>query len=323
MDNPESIIETLLQQLRDASTDRCLLWVDPAQQDVFGDHPLIEQRRIRVPIRHARFDPALAPYLVPLNTAKFSEAELFGESVRLAWQAWQIPSLFAGKGQPVCGWAICSAPADKLAAHWGKQCSLHRVGAQSMRLRFHDPSVREWLWPTLSPLQQQQLLGPAQALLSIGLQGQVLQHAQAGESAGVETSGQAETGNELKLTLSEAQWSDVNDYATVHGAWLDYCQLNEAHRQTLSRKQPNWVADILNALKQASQFGVTDLQDRRQFALHVLQFGGTFYQHPKLQAVWSRTQQGDFYGSALEDVMQESSDHLAGFLEKERSDAGN
>lgn len=321
MDSPEAIIETLLQRLHAASTDHCLLWVDPAQQDVFGDHPLIEQRRVRVPIRHARFDPALAPYLVPLNTAKFSEAELFGESVRLAWQAWQIPSLVAGKGQPVCGWAICSAPAAELAAHWGQHCSLHRIGMQSMRLRFHDPSVREWLWPSLSPVQQRHLLGPAQTLLSIGRQGQVLRHAQANQPPGSEASGVAEISN--ALTLADAQWSDVNDYATVHGAWLDYCQLNEAHRQTLSRKQPNWVADILSALKQASQFGVTDLQDRRQFALHVLQFGGTFYQHPKLQAVWSRTQQGDFYGRALEDVMQESSDHLAGFLEKERSDASN
>lgn len=320
MDSPEAIIEMLLQHLHNASTDHILLWVDPAQQDVFGDHPLIEQLRVRVPIRHARFDPALAPYLVPLNTSKYNEAQLFGESVRLAWQAWQMPSLLEGNGQSVCGWAICSAPAVKLAAHWGQYCSLHRVGMQSMRLRFHDPSVREWLWPALSPTQQRQLLGPAQALLSIGRQGQVVRHALAAETNGIETSWMAETST---LTLSDAQWSDVNDYATLHGAWLDYCLLNEAHRQTLSRKHPSWVANTLSALKQASQFGIADPLDRRLFALHALQFGDTFYLHPKLQMVWPRTQQGEFYGGALEDATQQPAEQLAGLLEKESSDASN
>lgn len=291
---------------------QCLLWIDPAQQDVFCGHALVEERRIRVPIKHANFDPALAPYLVPLNITKYDDAELFGQSVRLAWQAWQIPSLLAGNGQPVCGWVVCAAPAAELAAHWGQRCSLHRVGTQRMRLRFHDPSVREWLWPILSPTQRQQLLGPAQALLSIGRQDKLLQHAQ-------EVASLWQDGTDATLVLTEAQWSSVNDYATAHGAWLDYCQLSEAHRQTLSRKQPNWVADTLSSLQQARHFGIADPQDRRLFALHALQFGSTFYLHPKLQSAWAHTQRGDFYSEALEASMQQPVDQLAGFFEKGKS----
>lgn len=316
MNYVEAHIDALLQRLQDVSTGQCLLWIDPAQQDVFCGHALVEERRIRVPIKHANFDPALAPYLVPLNITKYDDAELFGQSVRLAWQAWQIPSLLAGNGQPVCGWVVCAAPAAELAAHWGQRCSLHRVGTQRMRLRFHDPSVREWLWPTLNSTQRQQLLGPAQALWSIGRQDQILKHAHVSNTPRQNEDGAA-------LVLTDTQWSQVNDYATLHGAWLDYCQLSESHRRILSREQPNWLADALNALQQASHFGIADPQDRRLFAFHALQLGAAFYQHPKLQAVWQRTRQGEFYGGALEDAMQQSSDQLAGFLEKESSDASN
>ena len=315
MNNVEAHIETLLQRLHGAQSEECLLWIDPAQQDIFAGHPLVEARRIRVPIQHANFDPTLAPYLVPINVAKYEDADLFGQSVSFAWQAWQMPSLLARNGQPVCGWVMSDAPATELAVHWGRRCSLHWVGTQRLRLRFHDPSVREWLWPILSVTQRLQLLGPAQGLLSLGRQLQIVEHRQ---------DASAPTLNEIEaLGISDAQWSQINDYATLHGAWLDYCELDETHRLTLGGAPSYWVADTLSALQQASHFGIADPQDRRLFALHALQFGSTFYLHPKLQAVWSRTRQGDFYGGALEDAMQQSANQLAGFLEKEKGDAGN
>lgn len=210
---------------------------------------------------------------------------------------------------------MSDAPAIELAAHWGQRCSLHWVGAQRLRLRFHDPSVREWLWPILSPTQRLQLLGPAQGLMSLGRQQQIVAHMQ---DANALLQNPADT-----LTLSDAQWSQINDYATLHGAWLDYCEIDETHRFKLDGTRSHWVADTLSALQQASHFGIVDPQDRRLFALHALQFGGAFYLHPKLQAVWLRTRRGDFYGGALEDAMLQPIDQLAGFLEKEEIDAAN
>lgn len=308
MNNVEAHIEALLQLLHGAQSEECLLWIDPAQQDVFAGHPLVEARRVRVPIQHANFDPTLAHYLVPINVAKYEDAELFSQSVHFAWQAWQMPSLLARNGQPVCGWVMSDAPAPELAAHWGQRCSLHWVDTQRLRLRFHDPSVREWLWPILSPTQRLQLLGPAQGLLSLGRQLQIVEHTQ---------DANAPIPNEIEaLAISDAQWSQINDYATLHGAWLDYCELDEKHRLTLEGAPSHWVANTLSALQQASYFGIADPQDRRLFALHALQFGSTFYLNPKLQSAWAHTQRGDFYSEALEAAMQQPVDQLAGFLEK-------
>ena len=160
MEDWEQSLQALHKLFLEASDDTCLLWVNPAQGDPFEDDALARERRVPVPISHPRFDPRFAPYLLPLTLHRFADADIFKRSVQLAWQSWSLDSLNFANGQPIGGWVVTSRPPAELARHWADHCHLHLRGGLTKLLRFHDPSVREWLWPTLSPAQRRQLLGP-------------------------------------------------------------------------------------------------------------------------------------------------------------------
>lgn len=311
----EGHLQTLHRQLCESADDQCLLWVDPAQGDPFAGNPLVEERCVRVPIAHPHFDVQFAPYLVPLNLSKSPDAELFKTSVHMAWEAWTMASLRACNGQAIAGWAVSKDTPKALAQHWADYCHIHKFNGLNKLLRFHDPSVREWLWPTLSPLQQRQLLGPAQRLIALSRQQNLMQQNAAGTAKDISADHLAKDESvSQKLTLTAAQWTQVENYATVHAAWLESCGRHPEYRAGLEQKKA-WEQGIFAALQQASQYGIHDPQDRQLFAVHALQIGSDFHAHGKLQAVWKRTRAGDFYGGALEEESEHTADQLQTYLQ--------
>lgn len=290
--------EYLDKYFRQAAAAKCLIWVNPAQFDPFETVPLVLERRVRVPINHPRFDVGLAPYLVPLDLSASPDAELFEDSVKRAWDAWTIESLKAFNGQPIAGWVITEEPALALARHWAWRCHLHTRSGSTKFIRFHDPSVREWLWPTFTEQQRHSLLGPSNTVLAIGRGRTVLYH----------TRQAAPTATEVipSLALDERQWTQLDDYATVHAAWVEWL--------TVAENQGNyttgWEQDVLKALSNASRYGVTDARDRELFALHALQLGPDFDAAEKMRPVWVKTLSGEYYGSALEQVFAQPADLL-------------
>jgi Domain of unknown function (DUF4123) len=299
-DTWQACVQTLHKHVHQTASDQCILWVNPAQSDMFEGNALVLERRVRVPIQHPRFDQQFAPYLLGLDVSASADSDLLEQSVQAAFQAWELPSLQAYSGQPICGWIITSSPARVLANYWAGYVHLHAVGTLTKLLRFHDPGVREWLWPTLSALQQTQLLGSAKQLIGINRQQQLMLHSQPDVVAQTDSK---------KLRLTNEQWLDIEDYAVLHEAWLAQASAqateeNDAdHAIAWLRKLPvNWQAPIFKALQKASQYGITDPQDRALFAQHALQIGTEFHTHVALKDVWHKTRAGAFYGGALQQV---------------------
>lgn len=303
-------LQILHRQISESSDSKCLLWVNAAQGDVFGDNSVIEGRRIRIPISHARFAPQFSPYLVELDLRKFADADLFNASVEIAWNAWTTDSLFVHNGQPIAGWIVSTSSTVGLAQYWAQHCYLHRLNGVTKLLRFHDPGVREWLWPTLSPLQKCQLLGPAEKLIAFGREQGLVQQSMADVP---DADRLFDPAFEIGFRLTARQWSEVEDYATLHAAWLHAVKAEPEKRALLTGKS-RWVEKTLEALRCATLYGVEDSGDRRLFATHALQLGDNFHIHPKLQPVWKKVREGDFYGGALEAVTGLPVDLLKNYL---------
>jgi len=285
-------LQTLHRLLYASADARCLLWVNPAQGDPFADDPLVQERMVRVPLSHPRFDVRFAPYLVPLALARYADAEVFARSVQLAWDAWQLDSLKLANGQAIAGWVVLQDAPEALASHWARNCHVHMDKGLSKLLRFHDPGVREWLWPSLSAIQQSQLLGPAERLVSINREQQLMFHERPSAVP-------AEAG---RLLLDREQWAQIDDYAILHAAWL------QLDRQVLP------LPRIFDALRQATRYGIQDPPDRMLFALHAMQIGHDFHADSRLAPVWASTAAGEFYGGAVEAVTGHPATRLDQYL---------
>ena len=293
---------------------RCLLWVDPAQTDPFEGQDIVERSRVRVPIRHPRFEPTLAPYLVPLDLTAREEHSLFMHSVELAWNSWSIEHLNAMLGQPVCGWVSSNSDARTTARHWGTRCHLHIFNREAKLCRFQDAGVREWLWPTLTDTQKHAMLGPASEIVAIG-RSQHLIHQSRNDSSGVSRSpGTGELNDFPALQFPQAIWNRLDDYATVHAAWLTW--RNSGDNNTATTQNAGWEHPVFQALMQARRLGLRDPIDRELFTLHGLQLGPDFYQDSKLDKIWRLTQAGEFYGSAIEEVTGCPADQLSAWIKR-------
>lgn len=298
-------LQALHKQFHELASGQCLLWVNPAQADLFAENGLVQERKVRVPISHPRFDLQYAPYLVLLNLASYADSDVFKKSVQAAYEAWDMDNLQAMNGQPVCGWIITEAAPQDLAQYWAHRCHLHQLGSLTKNLRFHDPSVREWLWPELSPEQQSILLGPARIIFAICRNQKLMRH-ESGNLAALKPNASINT---VRLALTARQWASVDDYTVLHAAWLQLCSADKDCRHALDQKG-RWAQATLTALEEATQYGIHDPADRKLFAMHALQLGGTFHLHPELRPVWEKTLTGDFYGCVIEETFNTSADEL-------------
>lgn len=308
-------LESLRQQLHENASDQCLLWIDPAQDDPFAGDPLVEGRRVRVPIAHANFDIERAPYLVPLDIRKFDDADVLERSVAIAWRAWNMANLEALCGQPVSGWIVTSEAPDSLAQHWATHCHVHSVNRLGKFLRFQDPSVREWLWPELSQQQQCQLLGGAQFVIAFGRNQALMTHASPDHSdVPAPADAKISAGHTSPMLLTSTQWARVIDYAAVHKGWLHCCSSDVDFRHALSKK-PYWEKGVLEALRHATTYGLSDPQDRAIFAAHALQMGEDFHRSEKMKPIWEKTQAGEHYGTACDDMSGLAFDQFQRYLQ--------
>ncbi|MGL5181660.1 DUF4123 domain-containing protein [Herbaspirillum huttiense] len=203
-----------------------------------------------MPIKHPRFDLRYAPYLVQLDLSRNEDSDVLARSVELACSTWSLESLRNMNGHPICGWVATSASSSQLGHYWARTCHLHYRQGLAKLLRFHDPAVREWLWPSLEARQRRLMLGPAETIFSISRTGELLAQ---GQATGGDIHGNEALPTEA-LILTEHQWGEVENYAAVHAAWLDLCSANPTCRELLSRK-PGWHCAVLDALQIAPSYG--------------------------------------------------------------------
>lgn len=292
---------TLRGQFQEKSDAKFLLWVSPAQHDPFEDDVLPDSRKVRVRIVHPRFDLLHAPYLVQLDLNKAEDADLFAISVELAWHSWTLDSLRAFRGQPIAGWILTNETPELLAHYWATYTHLHVRDRRTKFLRIHDPSVREWLWVTLSTTQQHQLLGPATTLIAFDRQQQLMFHGRRATPQAHGGKRAAESATLVKrLALTGEQWQQVEAYATAHAAWVAW-RSDQVQPDSPAGQLTGWQTDIFAALGHATDYGIVDIQDRELFATHALQLGAQFHLRPEMQRIWAKTRAGEFYGSAFEE----------------------
>lgn len=305
------LIQNLHRHFSTHSESRCLLWINPVLQDPFDSSEVDQDRRVRFPVAHANFDPLLGPYLVTLDLARRHDSDLLERSVEWAWAGWTLEQLQRMRGQSVCGWITCSVSANDLARHWAASCYLHRWNGLDTLLRFHDPGVREWLWPMLDAQQRHTLLGPAQSIWAIGRQHSLLVQERSPE----DLTAIASAPSMMRLQLRADQWSGVSDFANVHAAWQQLCSQDSLWADRLAM-QAGWPQRTFHSLQHASRYGLHDARCRTLFARHALEIGMDFHLAPLLAPVWLKTAEGVPYGRALEDVIHDRPDLLAGIFRK-------
>jgi len=294
-------LQTLHRAFYEKADDHCLLWVNPAQGDPFENDPLVEDRRVRVPINHRNFDVKFAPYLVPIDLSKSRDADIFKQSIVMACDAWELDNLLSYRGQPIAGWIASEKSAQSLAQHWARNCHVHSVGRLSKLLRFHDPGVREWLWKELTSEQQGHLLGAAQFFIAVNRQQQLMIHSSQSTASPSSVSHENLADDAAgKLVLRLAQWEQLKEYATIHTAWLRCCVNDASFRQSIATA-PGWEKPVLAALDFATRRGVHYQEDKELLAEHVLKFG-TFYHHKEMLPVWEKTGSGESYGASIDGV---------------------
>ncbi len=119
----------------------------------------------------------------------------------------------------------------------------------------------------------------------------------------------------MRLKLSVDQWAGVSDFANVHAAWLQLCSQDSLWADRLAM-QAGWPQRTFHRLQHASRYGLRDARCRTLFARHALEIGMDFHLAPLLAPVWLKTAEGVPYGRALEDVIHDRPDLLAGIFRK-------
>lgn len=302
----DGVLQQLHREIDQHGDGRCFVWVDPAQ----GEPDLGETDpglRVSIPIVHPNYDRRFAPYLVPLNLSRFSDDCVLAASIELAWTAWSTPFLMARRGQPISGWIISERSAREVAAYWGRHCYLHFVQGRTRLLRFHDPGVRGMLWQDLDAGQRALLLRPVKAVFSLNRH-QALESFSAPSTPATGPDVVASHRLDEQLRLSEQQWQQVNDYATVHAAW-SYL----VGEDLISRDTPVTEA-LRHSLGVASSYGVTSADDRMLFLVCGLRHGIGFHTHARMAEVWRRTTGGEPFVDAVEAVSGLPFEQLSTYL---------
>lgn len=116
-----------------------------------------------------------------------------------------------------------------------------------------------------------------------------------------------------KFELRPEQWAEVNDYATVHRAWLRFCQ-SEQGELGGQPKQQGWESAVFRSLTHATRYGIEDAPDRDLFAFHAIQMTANFHENKKMEPVWEMVRAGHFYGGACEIASALPADRLHDYL---------
>lgn len=257
--------EALRTVCHEQGNDQCLLMVNPTQYDVFADNEFVQDHKVIVPIEHPRFDLKSAPYLVPLDLKQKEETEILQYSVQLAYEDWSQENLEAFLGQSICGWALTQTPAKEVATYWAKNTFVHRHNNLDKLLRWHDPGVRDWLWPLLYIEQRHQLIGPVEYMYSINRQQTLTYQAQPREAP-------SSTG---PLQLSETQWQAVENFALLHAAWVSAWVEDEHFKDRLTGSAN--IKAHLESLEAAKQMGIHHPDKLKQFLMLAWRYHPDFY----------------------------------------------
>ncbi|WP_258187465.1 DUF4123 domain-containing protein [Trinickia symbiotica] len=274
----------------------CLLVVDsgmralpPAKngKPTFEDLP-----RAVIEVDHPAFPAEHQPYLLTLDLSQPQDCMLLFDSVRVAYHDRRPDDVAQGLGQRIGGWLASSLPADEVAAHWSKYVLQQDGRERTCALRFYDARALSLLWPVLTLMQQETLLGPVKAWYALDACAELRTY------KGLYPPSRAE------LLLKPGQWNAIHRHGLINRALA-------LHMAATGRQPtPDEVKAAVASAERAEHFGLTDKDDMIAFIGHALAWHPYFDSHPRVIEALREVSTDCFYTAAVSTIRPEEIEEI-------------
>ena len=286
---------------------QCVLLLDPTLRDAGDDADFAQcledwrensgndQPLPRILWRHPNLMPEHRPCMAALDPRREADAQLLAASLQFALDDWALSSLEQSRGHRICGWLFTQ---QDLAQYLGDLAvqRLPSVGYGSGKrtlLRYFDPSVLPALWRISDIEQQRTLLGPVDQWLALGRNGQ-LQRYQA-------VSGAAPLNDKARIDYSAGQWDAIQNIGALNQTIVQWQSNSEDGQPPQSAS----LEAVESALLRARRYGITDTQDLKAFAWHVLTVHPRFDMHSMIQQALKQLPAEKYYRAAVADLTEQ------------------
>lgn len=268
---------------------QCLLIVDPQPSDLpepKGKHNLDDLPRTVVPIAHEAFPESERPYLLTLNPRLPQFGAWLAESVRVALADRRPDVIARVPGQRIGGWLATPAPvsADEVATHLSRQVLQVDDRGKTCALRFQDSRALALLWPVLTLMQKETLLGPVKTWHAF--------------DAGARLAAYAGLYPKMldDLSFKPQQWSAIRRHGLVNRALA-------LHIAAIGHQpEPETVDVAVSAAARAEQYGLVERDDKLAFIGHALSWHPHFDAHPRVQEVLRNVSPDEFYVAGMSEL---------------------
>lgn len=294
----ETAVVALLGYFRRHPDLQCLLLVDPQPRALpvsgKGKPSLAELPHVPLPIEHDAFPEHHRPYLLALDPSASHFDTWLAESVRVALSDRRPDAMARGPGQRIGGWLATSASAEDLAQHLSRHVLQTNDRGATCALRFYDSRAFALLWPMLSLMQRETLLGPVKVWHAF--------------DAGARLRGHAGLYPPMleHLMLKPEQWAAIRRHGVVNRALA-------LHSDATGRQpDPDDVEAAVAAAVRAEHYGLHQRDDRLAFIGHALDWHPYFDSHPRVIQALGEVSADRFYTAAASELTEQEIDEIRG-----------
>ncbi|WP_176026218.1 DUF4123 domain-containing protein [Robbsia andropogonis] len=294
-----AVVETTVLALRDYFTRHramhCLVLVDPQPralpQPAKGKPSLAALPRATIAIKHEAFPADHQPYLLSLDPTKPHFGWLLGESVRVALADRRPDAVSRGPGQRIGGWLATASSADEIAVHLSQHALQTDDRGKTCVLRFQDSRAFALLWPCLTLMQRETLLGPVKTWHAL--------------DAGARLTAYTGLYDAMvkDLMLKPEQWAAIRRHGIVNRAIA--LHMNATDRQPT----PEEIGVAVAAAGRAHLYGL-DRADALFFIDQALTWHPHFDSHPRILKALGEVSRDYFYAAAAGELSQQEIDEI-------------
>lgn len=275
---------------------QCLLLVDPQPGALpartQGTHSLAALPRTTLPIGHEAFPVHHRPYLLTLDPKLPQFGAWLAESMRVALADRRADTIASAPGQRIGGWLTTTSSAEELAKHLSAHVVQIDDRAKTCALRFYDSRALALLWPVLTLMQQETLLGPIKAWHALDAGARLKSY------AGL----YAPTRDHF--ALKPEQWVAIRRHGLINRALA-------LHISTTGRQpEPDVVEAAVAATVRAERYGLADRDDTLAFIGHALSWHPHFDSHPRVSRVMQNLSPDYPYMAAASELSADDIDSI-------------
>lgn len=295
----ESAVDTLQHYFQRNREMQCLVIVDPQPSDLpelKGTHKLVDLPRTVLPIAHEAFPESERPYLLALNRRLPQFGAWLAQSVRVALADRRPDAIARVPGQRIGGWLAvpASVSVDEVAAQLSRQVVQVDDRGKTCALRFYDSRALALLWPVLTLMQKETLLGPVKAWHAFD----------AGARLTVYSGLYPKMLDDL--SFKPQQWSAIRRHGWINRALA-------LHTAASGRQPEAEAVDIaVAAAARAEQYELVERDDMLAFIRHALSWHPYFDAHPRVREVLRQVSPDEFYVAAIGELSTDEIEAIRG-----------